>query len=223
MRNKKDWLAYRKKMRTYLKHLVTASSIILLAGYIATSVFGISSISVYLAIAGVTISAISLALNVWSLIDHFQKHDANKQIGIENRLLSNLTCERQVLGAQEENRTVLNIHEDLSTEATTQFPTEVECRKKSNTSKQKKKLTRICLDIASSVSFLVGGAIPLILSTASYDVSIISFVSTSFFIVGCAVMAVNVALWCTDSKLQKEENNNVQIEQHSFSGVEKGA
>ncbi|WP_162297594.1 hypothetical protein [Wolbachia endosymbiont of Folsomia candida] len=30
-----------------------------------------------------------------------------------------------------ENRSVLNIHEDLSTEATTQFPTEVEFRKKS--------------------------------------------------------------------------------------------
>ncbi|AWW50883.1 hypothetical protein ASM33_08385 [Wolbachia endosymbiont of Folsomia candida] len=50
-----------------------------------------------------------------------------------NRLLSKLACERQVLGAHgAENRSVLNIHEDLSTEATTQFPTEVEFRKKSN-------------------------------------------------------------------------------------------
>ncbi|WP_157956372.1 hypothetical protein [Wolbachia endosymbiont of Folsomia candida] len=30
-----------------------------------------------------------------------------------------------------ENRSVLNIYEDFSTEATTQFPTEVEFRKKS--------------------------------------------------------------------------------------------
>ncbi|WP_157956392.1 hypothetical protein [Wolbachia endosymbiont of Folsomia candida] len=38
-----------------------------------------------------------------------------------------------MLGAHEaENRSVLNIHEDLSTEATTQFPTEVGFRKKSS-------------------------------------------------------------------------------------------
>ncbi|APR97814.1 hypothetical protein [Wolbachia endosymbiont of Folsomia candida] len=49
-----------------------------------------------------------------------------------SRLLSKLACERQVLEAYgAENRSVLNIHEDLSTEATTQFPTEVEFRKKS--------------------------------------------------------------------------------------------
>ncbi|WP_157956361.1 hypothetical protein [Wolbachia endosymbiont of Folsomia candida] len=47
------------------------------------------------------------------------------------RLLSKLACERQVLGTRgAENRSVLNIHEDLSTEVTTQFPTEVESRKK---------------------------------------------------------------------------------------------
>ncbi|WP_157956396.1 hypothetical protein [Wolbachia endosymbiont of Folsomia candida] len=49
------------------------------------------------------------------------------------RLLSKLAYERQVLGAHgAENQSVLDIHEDLSTGVTTQLPTEVEFRKKSN-------------------------------------------------------------------------------------------
>ncbi|APR98714.1 6,7-dimethyl-8-ribityllumazine synthase [Wolbachia endosymbiont of Folsomia candida] len=51
----------------------------------------------------------------------------------KSRLFSKLACERQVLGAHgTENRSVFDIHEDLSTEATTQLPTEVEFRKQSS-------------------------------------------------------------------------------------------
>lgn len=51
-----------------------------------------------------------------------------------------------------------------------------------------KKLTKICLDITSNVSFLIGG----IASILPLESPIIPFVSTDFFILGCAFMATNI-------------------------------
>jgi hypothetical protein len=50
-----------------------------------------------------------------------------------------------------------------------------------------KKLTKIYLDITSSVSFLVGGIIPIL----PFESPIIPFISATFFILGCATMAAN--------------------------------
>lgn len=176
MHNKRDGLAYEKRIRTYSKRLVTTLSTALLIGYIATFVFNISGFSLHFAIAGAIISAISLALNVWSLTDHFRKQNTNKESGIEN------------------------------------------------TSEQKKKLTKIYLDITSSVLFLIGGVVSLVCNIATlplYEASIIYFASTSLFTLGCAVMVINTIKWLTDSKA--EENNNVQVEQHSSSKIGQGA
>ncbi|MFP3026266.1 MAG: hypothetical protein ACEY3L_08495 [Wolbachia sp.] len=68
-----------------------------------------------------------------------------------------------------------------------------------------KKLTKIYLDIVSSVSFLIGG----IASMSLFESSVIYFVSTPFFILGCAIMATNI-IRTMISKPQIEENNNVK-------------
>ncbi|MBC6686583.1 hypothetical protein H9I48_05165 [Wolbachia pipientis] len=68
-----------------------------------------------------------------------------------------------------------------------------------------KKLTKICLDITSNVSFLIGG----IASILPLESSIIPFVSTAFFILGCVIMAANIVQTMI-SKPQIEENNNVK-------------
>ncbi|AGK00256.1 hypothetical protein wCauA_00160 [Wolbachia endosymbiont of Carposina sasakii] len=50
------------------------------------------------------------------------------------------------------------------------------------------KLTKICLDITSNVLFLIGGITPIL----PFESPIIPFVSTAFFILGCAFMATNI-------------------------------
>ncbi len=139
MYGEKDKLAYRKKVRTYSKRLVTALSTALFIGYIATLVFNISGLSVHSAALSITLSAISLGLNSWSRTDHFRKCELNEQLGVKN-------------------------------------------------SPGQKKLTKIYLDIISSVSFLIGG----IASMSLFESSVIYFVSTPFFILGCAIMATNI-------------------------------
>lgn len=154
MYGEKDKLAYRKKVRTYSKRLVTALSTALFIGYIATLVFNISGLSVHSAALSITLSAISLGLNSWSRTDHFRKCELNKQLGVEN-------------------------------------------------SPGQKKLTKIYLDIVSSVSFLIGG----IASMSLFESSVIYFVSTPFFILGCAFMATNIVR-TTISKPQAEKPTN---------------
>ncbi|WP_341808690.1 hypothetical protein [Wolbachia endosymbiont (group E) of Neria commutata] len=161
MRSEKERLAGRREVRADLKFVVTTLSTAFLAGYIAALVIGISDFDLHFAIAGTILSAASLALNIWSLADHFLKRDANKKIGIEG------------------------------------------------TPEQKKKLTKIYLDIASSISFLAGGVASLACNPATlslHEASIIFFVSTSFFILGCAIMAVNIIRRCADSKPQTQED-----------------
>lgn len=68
-----------------------------------------------------------------------------------------------------------------------------------------KKLTKIYLDITSSVLFLVGGIIPIL----PFESPIIPFISATFFILGCATMAANF-IRTMISKPQVEENNNVK-------------
>lgn len=51
-----------------------------------------------------------------------------------------------------------------------------------------KKLTKICLDITSNISFLIGGITPIL----PLESPIILFVSTAFFILGCVIMAANI-------------------------------
>lgn len=132
MYGEKDKLAYRKKVRTYSKRLVTTLSTISFIGYIAALVLNIPVLSLYFSIAGTILSALSFALNTWSLKDHFLQ----KQLGVAGQ----------------------------------------------------KKLTKICLDITSNVSFLIGG----IASILPLESSIIPFVSTAFFILGCVIMAANI-------------------------------
>ncbi|CCE77514.1 MULTISPECIES: hypothetical protein [Wolbachia] len=52
---------------------------------------------------------------------------------------------------------------------------------------RQEKLMKICLDIASSVSFLIGGIIYIL----PLESPIIPFISTAFFILGCTFMATN--------------------------------
>ncbi|WP_265023104.1 hypothetical protein [Wolbachia endosymbiont (group B) of Ischnura elegans] len=52
---------------------------------------------------------------------------------------------------------------------------------------RQEKLMKICLDIASSVSFLIGG----ITSILPLEFPIIPFISVAFFILGCSFMATN--------------------------------
>ncbi|RDD34021.1 hypothetical protein Wcon_01944 [Wolbachia endosymbiont of Cylisticus convexus] len=148
-------LVYRKKIRTHLKRLVTALSTI---GYIAALALNISVLSLYFSIASTILSALSLALNIWSLTDHFRRHDLNKQL---------------------------------------------------DTPRQEK-LTKICLDIASSISFLIGG-ITFILPLES---PIIPFISTAFFILGCTFMATNLVRTMINQP-QIDENNNFKASDHS--------
>ncbi len=129
--------------------LVTALSTASLIGYIAALVLNIPVLSLYFSIAGTILSALSFALNIWSLKDHFLQ----KQLGIAGQ----------------------------------------------------KKLTKICLDITSNVSFLIGG----IASILPLESSIIPFVSTAFFILGYVIMAANIVQTMI-SKPQIEENNNVK-------------
>lgn len=132
MYGEKDKLAYRKKVRTYSKRLVTTLSTISFIGYIAASVLNIPVLSLYFSIAGTIFSALSFALNIWSLKDHFLQ----KQLGVAGQ----------------------------------------------------KKLTKICLDITSNISFLIGGITPIL----PLESPIILFVSTAFFILGCVIMAANI-------------------------------
>lgn len=69
MYGEKDKLAYRKKVRTYSKRLVTTLSTISFIGYIAALVLNIPVLSLYFSIAGTIFSALSFALNIWSLND----------------------------------------------------------------------------------------------------------------------------------------------------------
>ncbi|OCA06756.1 hypothetical protein wTpre_1099 [Wolbachia endosymbiont of Trichogramma pretiosum] len=78
---------------------------------------------------------LSLALNIWSLNDHFRQCGLNKQL---------------------------------------------------DTSWQDK-LMKICLDITSNVSFLIGE----ITSILPLEFPIIPFICIAFFILGCAFMATN--------------------------------
>ncbi|MFP3015905.1 MAG: hypothetical protein ACEY3B_06515 [Wolbachia sp.] len=149
MYDEKNKLAHRKKVRTYSKRLVTTLSTISFIGYIAALVLNIPVLSLYFSIAGTILSALSFALNIWSLKDHFLQ----KQLGVAGQ----------------------------------------------------KKLTKICLDITSNVSFLIGG----IASILPLESSIIPFVSTAFFILGCVIMAANIVQTMI-SKPQIEENNNVK-------------
>ncbi|UVW84286.1 hypothetical protein [Wolbachia endosymbiont of Aedes albopictus] len=149
MYDEKNKLAHRKKVRTYSKRLVTTLSTISFIGYIAALVLNIPVLSLYFSIAGTILSALSFALNIWSLKDHFLQ----KQLGVAGQ----------------------------------------------------KKLTKICLDITSNVSFLIGG----IASILPLESSIIPFLSTAFFILGCVIMAANIVQTMI-SKPQIEENNNVK-------------
>ncbi|BEP32099.1 MAG: hypothetical protein WBIAU2_03260 [Wolbachia endosymbiont of Drosophila biauraria] len=139
MYGEKDKLAYRKKVRTYSKRLVTTLSTISFIGYIAALVLNIPVLSLYFSIAGTIFSALSFALNIWSLNDHSRQQNLNKKSGIKN-------------------------------------------------TPGQKKLTKIYLDIASSASFLIGG----IASMSLFESSVIYFVSTPFFILGCVIMAANI-------------------------------
>ncbi|WP_341821475.1 hypothetical protein [Wolbachia endosymbiont (group A) of Myopa testacea] len=72
-----------------------------------------------------------------------------------------------------------------------------------------KKLTKICLDITSNVSFLIGG----IASILPLESPIIPFVSTAFFILGCAFMAANIVRTMI-SKPQIDKNDNLKASDH---------
>ncbi|WP_338062947.1 hypothetical protein [Wolbachia endosymbiont of Brugia malayi] len=84
MSGEEEKLAYRKKIRTYSKRLVITLSTTFFIGYIAAPVFSIPILSLYFSIANTISSALSFALNIWSLNDHFQKQDLNKQSGVKN-------------------------------------------------------------------------------------------------------------------------------------------
>lgn len=131
MYGEKDKLAYRKKVRTYSKPLVTTLSTISFIGYIAALVLSIPVLSLYFSIACTTLSVLSSTLNIWSLADHFRQRDLNKQLDVKN-------------------------------------------------TPGQEKLTKICLDITSNVSFLIEGITPIL----PLEPSIIPFVSTAFFILG---------------------------------------
>lgn len=103
-------------------------------------------------IVSTILSALSFALNIWSLIDHSSQHDLNKQL-----------VPRQ------------------------------------------EKLIKIYLDIASSVSFLIGG----ITSILPLEFPIIPFISTAFFILGCTFMATNFVRTMI-SHPQIDETNNLK-------------
>ena len=74
---------------------------------------------------------------------------------------------------------------------------------------EQKKLTKICLDITSNVSFLIGG----IASILPLESPIIPFVSTAFFILGCAFMATNIVRTMI-SKPQIDKNDNLKASDH---------
>ncbi|WP_250295297.1 hypothetical protein [Wolbachia endosymbiont of Oedothorax gibbosus] len=148
MYGEKDKLAYRKKVRTYSKRLVTTLSTAFFIGYIAASIFNISALSLCFTIVSTVLSALSFILNIWSLNDHFRQQ---KQLGVAGQ----------------------------------------------------KKLTKICLDITSSVLFLVGGITPIL----PLESPIIPFVSTAFFILGCTFMAANIVRTMI-SEPQIDQNNN---------------
>lgn len=74
---------------------------------------------------------------------------------------------------------------------------------------RQEKLMKICLDIASSVSFLIGGIIYIL----PLESPIIPFISTAFFILGCTFMATNFV--CTMiSQPQIDESNNLKSSSH---------
>ncbi|WP_338406339.1 MULTISPECIES: hypothetical protein [unclassified Wolbachia] len=148
MYGEKNKLAYRKKVRTYSKRLVTTLSTAFFIGYIAASIFNISALSLCFTIVSTVLSALSFILNIWSLNDHFRQQ---KQLGVAGQ----------------------------------------------------KKLTKICLDITSSVLFLVGGITPIL----PFESPIIPFISTTFFILGCATMAANFVRTMI-SESQIDQNNN---------------
>jgi hypothetical protein len=154
MCSENDKLVDRKKIRTYSKRLLTALSVVLTIGYAATLVCNVTDFSLHLAIIGAVLSAISLALNIWSLTDHFRKQNLDKK----------------------------------------------------NTSEQEKKLTKISLDIASSISFLAGGVTSLVFNIALHEASGIYFISASLFTLGYAIMAVNTIRWLIDSKPQTQKD-----------------
>ncbi|MGL9758838.1 MAG: hypothetical protein ACR5LA_08580 [Wolbachia sp.] len=139
MSYEKKRLVDKKKIRTYLKRLVTALSTICFIEYIAGLIFNVSTLSLCCTTVSTIFSALSFALNIWSLKDHFRKQDLNKQLGVKN-------------------------------------------------TPGQKKLTKICLDITSNVSFLIGGITPIL----PLESPIIPFVSTAFFILGCVIMAANI-------------------------------
>ncbi len=150
----KDKLAYRKKVRTYSKRLVTTLSTTFFIGYIAASIFNISVLSLCFSIVGTILSALSSTLNIWSLTDHFRQRSLNKQLGVKNP------------PGQE-------------------------------------KLTKICLDITSGTLFLIGG----ITSILPFESPIIPWISTTFFILGCAFMVTNLVRTMI-SEPQIDQNNN---------------
>jgi len=80
--------------------------------------------------------------------------------------------------------------------------------KQLDTSRQEK-LMKICLDITSNVSFLIGGIIYIL----PLESPIIPFISTAFFILGCTFMATNFV--CTMiSQPQIDESNNLKSSSH---------
>lgn len=71
------------------------------------------------------------------------------------------------------------------------------------------KLMKICLNITSNVSFLIGG----ITSILPLEFPIIPFISVAFFILGCTFMATNFV--CTMiSQPQIDESNNLKSSSH---------
>ncbi|MDG7057615.1 MAG: hypothetical protein LKM43_05810 [Wolbachia endosymbiont of Penenirmus auritus] len=152
MYDERNKLAHRKKVRTYSKRLVTTLSTISFIGYIAALVLNIPVLSLYFSIAGTILSALSFALNIWSLKDHFLQ----KQLGVAGQ----------------------------------------------------KKLTKICLDITSNVSFLIGG----IASILPLESSIIPFVSTAFFYSRLCYLAANIVQTMISESKVKERNKEEELQ-----------
>ncbi|WP_353278387.1 hypothetical protein [Wolbachia endosymbiont (group B) of Longitarsus flavicornis] len=71
------------------------------------------------------------------------------------------------------------------------------------------KLMKICLDITSNVSFLIGG----ITSILPLEFPIIPFISVAFFILGCTFMATNF-IRTMISQPQIDESNNLKSSSH---------
>ncbi|WP_253299975.1 hypothetical protein [Wolbachia endosymbiont of Chironomus riparius] len=144
-------LECKKKIRTYSKRLLTALSVALGIGYLATLALHISGFSLHFAIAGIILSVLSLILNTWSFNHYFE----NKKLNIK-------------LKRKEENP---------------------------------KKLTKIHIDIASSIFFLIGGiesVSPFIetyvasyISTFTIEAYLAPYVPTFLFALGYTMMAIS--------------------------------